>query len=191
MCSSDLVETPEWNDDASFFNVRDAITYTWDFDHYISPAANPLWQPDPTAVGYIFYAFLESPGNPFDGIDNDGDNKEFALNAPFFSENDFVERTITAGEKIILIDKNTFERSDFFVPNDTVTVYSMGVPFFIEPGVTKLVEGNINFSSGSVFKNARDGIDNDLDGLIDENFQIHYKQAKIFELRLLLNLIFR
>ncbi len=172
------VETPEWNDDASFFNVRDAITYTWDFDHYISPAANPLWQPDPTAVGYIFYAFLESPGNPFDGIDNDGDNKEFALNAPFFSENDFVERTITAGEKIILIDKNTFERSDFFVPNDTVTVYSMGVPFFIEPGVTKLVEGNINFSSGSVFKNARDGIDNDLDGLIDENFQIHYKQFK-------------
>ena len=35
------VEDPEYNDDASFFNVRESITYTWDFDKYIFTAANP------------------------------------------------------------------------------------------------------------------------------------------------------
>lgn len=173
------VETPEWNDDASFFNVRESITYTWDFDNYISPSANPQWLPEPSAVGYIFYAFLESPGNAFDGIDNDGDNTDFSLNAPYFEESDFSQRTISAGDKVILISaEDSFTRTEFTIPNDTVTVYSMGVPFFIEPGVTQLVEGNINTSTGDVFANSRDGIDNDLDGLIDENFQLHYRQLK-------------
>ena len=45
-----VLRHPEWNDDASFFNVRESITYTWDFNHYISPAANPQWLPDPDAV---------------------------------------------------------------------------------------------------------------------------------------------
>lgn len=173
------VETPEWNDDASFFNVRESITYTWDFDNYISPAANPQWLPEPSAVGYIFYAFLESPGNAFDGIDNDGDNADFTINADYFEESDFSPRLISAGDKVILISvEDGFERTEFTIPSDTITVYSMGVPFFIEPGVTELVEGNINTSTGDVFANARDGIDNDLDGLIDENFQIHYRQFK-------------
>jgi hypothetical protein len=172
------VETPEWNDDASFFDVRDAITYTWDFDKFISPAANPQWLPDPSAVGYIFYAFLESPGNPFDGIDNDGDNENFTISAPFFEASDFLARTIEPGEKIILIDKETFNRTEFSVGSDTITVYSLGVPFFIEPGVTEVVEGNTDAATGSVFANATDGIDNDLDGLIDENSQVHYRQFK-------------
>ncbi len=172
------VEDPEWNDDASFFDVRENITYTWDFNQFISPAANPQWLPDPSAVGYIFYAFLESPGNPFDGIDNDGDNANFTLNAPYFEETDFEVRTINAGEKIILIDKDTFDRTEFTVPGDTVTVYSMEVPFFIQPGVTTVVEGDINFITGIVNDNATDGIDNDLDGLIDENFQVNYRQFK-------------
>ena len=138
------VEAPEYNDDASFFNVRESITYTWDFDNYISPSANPKWLPDPTQVGYIAYAFLESPGNGFDGIDNDGDNKTLGT-APYFVENDFknlADKTpVAAGDKLVLTDKNTFERTIFTMPNDTVTVTSMGVNFFLRPGVTKLVEG--------------------------------------------------
>ncbi len=172
------VEDPEWNDDASFFDVRDNITYTWDFNQFISPSANPSWLPNPSEVGYIFYAFLESPGNPFDGIDNDNDDVPFTISAPFFEESDFLARTIAPGEKIILIDKETFERTEFFVPGDTITVYSMGVPFFIEPGVTEVVEGNTNVTTGNVFANATDGIDNDLDGLIDENSQVNYRQFK-------------
>ena len=173
------VEDPEWNDDASFFNVRESITYTFDFDKYISPNANPKWLPDPRAVGYIAYAFLESPGNQFDGIDNDGDNKKFNGSLAFFTANDFPSNKIVqAGDKLILIDKNTFQRTNYIMPNQTDSVISMGVKFVLTPGVTKLVEGDINPSNQEVNINSRDGIDNDLDGLIDENYQLHFRQFK-------------
>ncbi len=138
------IDGNEWEDDASFFNVRESITYTWDFNKYITPAYNPKWLPDPTQVGYIAYAFLESPGNAFDGIDNDGDNAVVGSAAKFDST-DFRIRTVQAGDKLILIDKNTYQRSNITMPNDTITVTSMNVKFFLQPGVTKLAEGNIKY----------------------------------------------
>lgn len=178
------VEAPEYDDDASYFDVRENITYTWDFNHYISPSANPKWLPDPTQVGYVAYAFLESPGNGFDGIDNDGDDRKTGL-APYFKAADFSSLTtvppiapVAAGDKLVLIDKNSFERTLFTMPNDTITVTSMGVKFFLRPGVTRLIEGDLNLQTSKVNPNARDGIDNDLDGLIDENYQVHFKQYK-------------
>jgi hypothetical protein len=177
------VETPEWNDDVSFFDIRESITYTWDFDRYISPSANPRWLPNPTQVGYIAYAFLESPGNEYDGIDNDGDNEKgyncFVPSANKFTEADFNIRTVRPGDRLVLIDKNTFRRTLFTMPNDTVTVYSMGVPFFLQPNVTQLAEGNFIQQTSEVNPNAIDGIDNDLDGIIDENFLVHYRVLKI------------
>lgn len=177
------VETPEWNDDVSFFDIRESITYTWDFDRYISPSANPRWLPNPTQVGYIAYAFLESPGNEYDGIDNDADNEKgyncFVPTANKFAEADFNTRTIRAGDKLILINKNTFQRTTFTMPNDTVTVYSMGVPFFLRPNVTQLSEGNFIQQTSEVNPNAIDGIDNDLDGIIDESFLVHYRVLKV------------
>lgn len=171
------VEAPEYNDDASYFNVRESITYTWDFDHYISPSANPKWLPDPTQVGYIGYGFLESPGNGYDGVDNDGDNKNL-VSAPYFTAANFDSVTVRPGDKLILIDKNTYVRTVFTMPNDTVTVTSMGVNFFIRPNVTKLAEGNVTAAGVPIGKTGRDGIDNDLDGLIDENYQVHFRQYK-------------
>jgi hypothetical protein len=172
----------EWNDDASFFDVRESITYSWDFDNNIRPSANPRWLPTPNDVGYIAYAFLESPGNQFDGIDNDGDNRTFT-SANFFEESDFNSRTVQAGEKLILIDKDTFERSSFTMPSTTTTVTSMGQEFELIPGTTVLVEGNlVSTSRGEVLnQNASDNLDNDLDGLIDENYQVHYRQFKVDE----------
>lgn len=172
------IDGSEWNDDVSFFDVREAITYTWDFEGRVRPSDNPKWLPDPSKVGYIAYAFLESPGNPYDAIDNDGDNKKFnPLSAPFFDGVNFNPKTVAAGDKLILIDKNTFARTTFTMPNDTVTVVSMGVSFFLQPGITSLREGAIN-NQGELGIEATDGIDNDLDGLIDENYIVHYRQFK-------------
>ena len=171
----------EYNDDASFFDVRQNITYTWDIEpgkgyEYIRPEANPQWQPNPFAVGYVAYAFLESPGNQYDGIDNDGDNAKFTVNAPYFAASDFDPRVIHAGDKLVLIDPKTYKRSIYIMPDSTVTVYSMGVPFTLHPGIA-LQEGNL-LADGTVNPNAYDGIDNNLNGIIDENYILDYRQFK-------------
>ncbi len=171
----------EWMDDASFFNVRESIVYTWDFDHYINPSANPKWQPNPYDVGYIGYAFLESPGNAYDGIDNDGDNAAAGGTAPKFTEEDFQPRKVEAGDRLVLIDKETYERSIFVMPDHSVDVVSMGKTFHLAPDTTILEEGNMKpgGKKGLILNsNVYDGIDNDLDGLIDENYQLHYRQYK-------------
>jgi hypothetical protein len=50
---------------SAYFNTVLDIAYTW--------APNGLGNPGNWKTGYLGYAYLESPGNPFDGIDNDQD----------------------------------------------------------------------------------------------------------------------
>ena len=173
----------EYDDDYSFFNVEEDITYTGDYDDNAS--RNPLWTGD---VGVVGYAFLESPGNQFDGIDNDGDaeaNPLFAPTGPYFEESDFQPRKISVGDKVVLIDGD-YDRTvvtvqagdtDFSTRGRTRT---QSYKVTVIPGQTELVEGNIIVVDGvdAVNPNAFDGIDNDLDGLIDENYYIHYRQHR-------------
>lgn len=169
----------EADDDVSFFNIGESITYSYDFDHYVNPAAMPDWQPNPSAVGYIGYAFLESPGRKYDGIDNDGDNNDlFSASAKKFVEDDFSPRRIKTGDKLVLIDKATYKRNVVTISSYPTTFVSMGKEFKIIPDTTMLAEGNIMTGTSNVNPNANDGYDNDLDGLIDENYQVHFHQIK-------------
>ena len=54
-----------WPDDLSFFDRDLNMVYAWDEDGRSDVAGRP--------PGYFGFKFLESPGNPLDGIDNDGD----------------------------------------------------------------------------------------------------------------------
>jgi hypothetical protein len=168
----------EYNDDWSFYDVRENITYTGDYGR--DTRANPRWN-QKFHVGMVGYAFLESPGNPYDGIDNDGDADQSAIGvgAPQFTPARFDSTTIVPGMRIVLI-QDDFSRVQFTVPNDTVTVYTRGRYTLLRPGVTRVAEGNEIFLAGQYFvnKNAYDGIDNDFDGLIDENYYLHYRQIK-------------
>ena len=173
------IDGDEYNDDASFFDVRQSITYTWDFDNYIRPSANPKWLPNAYAVGYVAYAFLESPGNGVDGIDNDHDNaSQSTSTAPSFLETDFQPRTLATGDKYVLIDKSTYKRTVHTVGATNETVYSMGAKFVVGPGIILPAEGNYDNSTLLVNPNAIDGIDNNLNGLIDESYTTHYRQYK-------------
>lgn len=162
----------EWNDDVSFFDVREDLTYSWDYDWYINPQANSKWQPTPGSVGFVGYAFLESPSNSYDGIDNDGDGADGPGN--LFTEIDFRPRVLSANpgsnanfpnDKIVLIDKRTYQRTVIPVPTTRTEVISVGKTYSIAMGDT-LIE---------IINN---GFDDDLDGLIDENPEVHYKQIR-------------
>ena len=175
--SDDKIAHHEYDDDYSFFDVERDLTYTGDFDDDCS--RNPRWIGD---VGVVGYAFLESPGNPFDGIDNDGDadaNLILPGTGPFFTEEDFAERTILPGESVVIIDSK-YNRTVVEMPDTTHTFVTMGDSITIVPGVTVVVEGNVVLQDGqeSINPNAYDGIDNDLDGLIDENYYLHFHQIR-------------
>jgi hypothetical protein len=58
--------TDDSGDDEGAYNVRLNLAFAWDFDGIGTPGR---WGP----VGVAGYAFLESPGNHTDGIDNDMD----------------------------------------------------------------------------------------------------------------------
>lgn len=151
-------------DDLGYFDIDDWITYSYDSDGIGNRNQR---------VGYVGYAFLESPGNPFDGIDNDNDAD--GNGSPKFQSQDFMGIVYDIGDKIVLIDPVTYERSIQTITQIPFTVSSMGVEFILD-GVTPLREGHIAQITNGVaipHKSANDGIDNDLDGLIDENEATH------------------
>ena len=167
----------EYDDDFSFFDVVNDLTYTGDYDK--NARRNPNWI---GPVGIVGYAFLESPGNPYNGIDDDRDSflGGRATFAPFFQATDFDSVLINVGDTLIVIDTN-YNRSQVIV-SETPQVYrTRGFELFITPGVTKVAEGNMLTDASrrqSVNPNAYDGVDNDFDGLIDENYQLHYRQVR-------------
>jgi hypothetical protein len=179
----------EYDDDWSFFDVNYDLTYTGDFPLPGDASRNPFWQ---GPVGLVGYAFLESPGNPYDGIDNDNDiDRGDIVTAPLFNETDFAQTTITNSpvpgfnqrNKIVLINPDNFERTVLTFPanQDTFLVDTLGYQLTLISGVTKLVEGNVVVVQNEerVNPNSYDGKDNDLDGLIDENYYLHYRQRRV------------
>ncbi len=69
------------NDDYASFDKKDNITYSWDHDGI----GEGGWSP----TGYAGYAFLESPGNPNNAIDDDNDGEK---------DNPVIEEYMIAGE---------------------------------------------------------------------------------------------
>ncbi|MDP2208291.1 MAG: hypothetical protein Q8K98_05905 [Bacteroidota bacterium] len=166
------IDGTEWNDDVSFFDVKEDLTYSWDYNFSIDPSANPKWQPTPTDVGFVGYAFLESPSNSYDGIDNDGDGRSGS--GDFFTELDFLPRVAALSpgnnpnfpaNKLVLIDKKTFARTVVDVPTSRTDFVSQGKTYSVAPG-------------DSLKEIINNGFDDDLDGMIDENLEVHYKQIR-------------
>jgi len=139
-------------DDLSFFDNENDITYSWD----APPSYSPCYD---GPVGYAGYAFLESPGNPFDGIDNDGDSRDPA--SPTLDESIFQPVQYVEGDKIILIEINTYKRTTHVIQSLPDTVYTGGRRIILARNtVLEEIVGNL--------------IDDNLNGIIDEDYFTHY-----------------
>ena len=133
-------------DDCGAYDLAADMAYMWDNDNIGGGGKTP--------VGYIGGAFLESPGNAVDGIDNDGDAANGS--GPVIDEAMFRAKVLMAGDPIILIDYLTFERTLVNMPDDTLRIPYEDQIIKVYPGYKREeIENNL--------------IDDNLNGLIDEN----------------------
>ena len=142
----DLGTQMDLNDDNGAYDLNNDIAYMWDNDN----KGVGGWGP----VGYLGFSLLESPGNPRDGIDNDGD----AVDGPgrIITEEDFASKTLNAGDPICLVDYRTFKRTLTSMASETLTVHYLDQVHKFWPGMT-------------MEEKPYDLVDNNLNGLIDEN----------------------
>jgi hypothetical protein len=125
-----------------------------------------------TPIGYGGYALFETPGNEFDGIDNDQDGELLKTPAStgsgkIISEEDFNRGPLNEFDAVVIIDYNSYERNlttldslklknpDLF-SGDTLIIDFIGRPQKFWPGK-------------ALDEVAFDNFDNNLNGLIDEN----------------------
>lgn len=189
---ADWVGTP--SNDRPEFDQRRAIAYLTDLQRTQSP---PEFNGQP--IGILAMKFLETPGNSIDGIDNDGDSDQYdgtnpqnedlfnlltgpsgfynrnqlvSEVIPFFTADDFAARTLRPGDKIVLIQENG-DRVVATYPQGGGVVVSQGRQINLPPNGITLIEDAIAIpGSTNEFYNT-DLLDNDLDGLIDENRPNH------------------
>jgi hypothetical protein len=143
-------------DDLAYFDLENDITYSFDSDDQGSPGWVPVSETN--NVGYVGYAFLESPGNPVDGIDNDGDSQDPAsprLTGDVLGQ--FLQpRAYGPGQTIILIDYESYER--------TVSTFPLNGPL-----IYQIRERSLTILPGQqLLEDGGNGIDDNLNGLIDE-----------------------
>lgn len=180
-------------DGVSAFDQANSITYSFK-STLNNPPVYGAWNRNFYPPGFAGAAFLESPGNPFDGIDNDGDwqqttlatetpsifNKQLGTGDYDFSVvgNDTVcRRVIVPGSWLILIEKRDtsvnnrrlvkYIRRAVQMPNTDTTVVSLGNRYTLRAAGTVLTEISNNL------------FDDNLNGVIDENYNQHVGRRRI------------
>ena len=134
------------SDDGASFDLARKFGWHWDLDDIGMGG----WSP----VGKHGFAFYESPGNPYDGIDNDDDAIDGA--GPVIDESMFAPKMINTGDEIVLIDYTTFERTVTTMPAEGVTITYLENEYHFAAN-TEHKELDINL------------IDDNLNGIIDES----------------------
>ena len=142
----DTENDSDGGDDSGEYNREQDIAYLFDFDDIGGDGFTP--------VGYFGGVFLESPGNPYDGIDNDGDGSAGA--GSMITEEMFLSEILNAGDEIVVIDYSTFNREVIPMPDDTLRIQYQDTEVKFWPG-KEIVEYPFNL------------IDDNLNGIIDEN----------------------
>ncbi|RKY61935.1 MAG: hypothetical protein DRP96_01710 [Candidatus Neomarinimicrobiota bacterium] len=153
------------NDDNAYYDLNYDLAYTWDSNGL----GDGNWE-----TGYCGYAFLESPGNPFDGIDNDGDGSEGS--GETFTSGDFQPRVLT-GDIVIIDYSNLAPENNWGRKIVSFDTGGEGNFYHFSGDTLYLLDGNGNemhfVRNSTVSEKLFNGIDDDLDGIIDENETVH------------------
>ncbi len=207
----------------SVFDQSRSITYTW------NPVSETNLRPDPSAVdgawdrnfpvGYVGVAFLESPGNPFDGIDNDDDwdrigggsaaipnrgtPSQFATipvgltsttGYDFYERVGDVQRGIFVGEnapRVIRGGDILITINDTLIQTPARATAGYAAPYVVSwrRAVQMPASGSITITSQGVTRRisvgdtlreiSSDLIDNNLNGVIDEDYRLHFRRTRI------------
>ncbi|NUQ80412.1 MAG: hypothetical protein HUU10_02280 [Bacteroidetes bacterium] len=143
----------ENSDDAALFYREEGLAVNYDIDNRGAGGYTP--------VPYVGFAFLESPGNGLDGIDNDGDGidptKPGGGTGKVISVGDFA-KTYRIGQQIVTINYNNPA-----YPRTLTTMPMAGVEFKFG-GIT-----HKKMPNQMLIEIPRNGVDDNLNGLIDES----------------------
>ncbi len=145
-------ENTDYNDDNAQFYREISLAVNFDNDNIGTGGYSP--------VPYVGFAFLESPGNAFDGIDNDGDganiNNVGGGTGIILTEEEFTKFYAT-GEEIVLIDyeSENYERSLAQMPSNGLSITHQGRDYYLAP-------------NAPLTEIERNGFDDNLNGIIDE-----------------------
>jgi hypothetical protein len=171
--------------DIAFFDQGNRMVYAWDATGRSVDGQRP--------TGYVGFGLMETPGDPYNGIDDDGDGDPFTeqgrdlegrpfVNPPelagennVFTARDFEPRTLAVGDPVIVIDYDTFERSIHYLGTDPIVVQTPRGTLTAAPGMT-VQERQISVQGylQTQVVTERNGVDENFNGLIDEDINLHY-----------------
>ncbi|NOZ60304.1 MAG: hypothetical protein GXO74_01345 [Calditrichaeota bacterium] len=140
---------PDYDDDAATFYREIGLTVNYDYDNIGTQGYSP--------VPWLGFAFLESPGNALDGIDNDGDGIDAPGGGHVIAKTDFV-KSYAVGEPVVLIDyqSDSLKRTVSTMPAEGITFEHKGITYRKMP-------------NAPLEEIPRNGIDDNLNGIIDES----------------------
>ncbi|MFA6470005.1 MAG: hypothetical protein WCW35_14005 [Bacteroidota bacterium] len=153
-------------DDFPFVDLQTATAFLTD----VSRTGSEAFGGSPVGVASLKY--IETPGNQVNGIDDDGDAIQFpnllaavgndTAKIPQFTENEFAARVLQPGDKIVLIEPETYNRIVTTYPAGGGIVRSLNKEYSLPANGATLREDTI-----------ANGYDEDLDGIIDEKRSLH------------------
>jgi len=147
---------PDAGDDDAAYSRDLNLAYMWDHDDLGAGGYSP--------VGYMGGAFLESPGNPYDGIDNDNDGKNGP--GPTMTESMFQPRVLNPNDQIVLINYKTFDRIVTTLADTLARLGKNSLDTLLVPFGNHIYK----YYAGDTLREFGDNLfDDNLNGLIDEN----------------------
>jgi len=144
-----LTANSDYDDDCATFYREIDLTVNYDWDNIGTGGYTP--------VPWVGFAFLESPGNALDGIDNDGDGLNTPGGGHLITQADFL-KFYNVGDPVVLIDYASadYKRTVSTMPAEGVRIQFKGTTYIKKP-------------NAPLQEIPRDGIDDNLNGYIDES----------------------